>query len=101
MTAKELTELTIAEARAGLERREFSAGELAGAYLEEIERANAELNAYVAVTADKALEMAKQADERLARGEGRALEGIPLGVKDLFATAGVHTQACSHILDGF
>ncbi len=45
--------------------------------------------------------MAKRSDERLARGEGGALEGIPLGVKDLFATEGVHTQACSHILDGF
>ena len=43
----------------------------------------------------------KRSDERLANGEAGALEGIPLGIKDLFATEGVHTQACSHILDGF
>jgi aspartyl-tRNA(Asn)/glutamyl-tRNA(Gln) amidotransferase subunit A len=53
------------------------------------------------VTADKAREMAKASDDKLAKGEGGALEGIPLGIKDLFGTEGVHTQACSHILDGF
>src|SRR5690606_14322714 len=66
-----------------------------------IDATNPMLNAYVAVTADKARDMAKASDTRLARGDGRALEGIPLGIKDLFATEGVHTQACSHILDGF
>jgi aspartyl-tRNA(Asn)/glutamyl-tRNA(Gln) amidotransferase subunit A len=45
--------------------------------------------------------MAKASDARLAKGEAGALEGIPLGIKDLFATKGVHTQACSHVLDGF
>ena len=45
--------------------------------------------------------MAKASDAKLAKGEGGALEGIPLGIKDLFATEGVHTQACSHVLDGF
>ena len=45
--------------------------------------------------------MAKASDARLARGEAGALEGIPLGIKDLFSTEGVHTPACSHILDGF
>lgn len=45
--------------------------------------------------------MAKASDERIAKGEAGATEGIPLGMKDLFATKGVHTQACSHILDGF
>src|SRR5690606_30497007 len=59
------------------------------------------LNAYVAVTPDKAREMARASDEKLVKGEGGALEGIPLGIKDLFSTEGVHTQACSHILDGF
>src|SRR5690606_2406837 len=59
------------------------------------------LNAYVAVTPDQAREMAKASDARIASGEAGALEGIPLGIKDLFATRGVHTQACSHILDGF
>jgi aspartyl-tRNA(Asn)/glutamyl-tRNA(Gln) amidotransferase subunit A len=55
----------------------------------------------VKITPEKALQMAEVSDERLASGKAGALEGIPLGIKDLFATEGVHTQACSHILDGF
>ncbi len=97
----ELTSLTIAEAREKLKTREFSAVELTKAYLNAIEATNATLNAYVVVTSDKALSMASASDDRLAAGNGGALEGIPLGIKDLFATREVHTQACSHILDGF
>ncbi|MEP0696146.1 MAG: Asp-tRNA(Asn)/Glu-tRNA(Gln) amidotransferase subunit GatA [Nitratireductor sp.] len=101
MTVSELTRLTIAEARARLRGRDVSAAELTEAYLEAIEAANPALNAYVVVTHDKARAMAAASDARLATGEGGALEGIPLGIKDLFATEGVHTQACSHILDSF
>ncbi|WP_427023188.1 Asp-tRNA(Asn)/Glu-tRNA(Gln) amidotransferase subunit GatA [Aureimonas ureilytica] len=97
----DLTALTIAEARDALRAKQFSAVELTDSYLAAIDQANASLNAYVAVTPDKAREMAQASDARLGAGEGGALEGIPLGVKDLFATEGVHTQACSHILDGF
>ena len=97
----DLTNLTIAEARDGLDARDFSASELSEAYLAAIEAANERLNTYVAVTADKARAMAKASDERLKTGEARALEGIPLGIKDLFCTEGVHSQACSHVLDGF
>ncbi|QKV17996.1 Asp-tRNA(Asn)/Glu-tRNA(Gln) amidotransferase subunit GatA [Oricola thermophila] len=97
----DLTSLTIAEARDKLRAKEFTATELADAYIAAIETANDALNAYVKVTPEKAREMAKASDGRLAKGEGGALEGIPLGVKDLYATEGVHTQACSHILDGF
>lgn len=97
----DLTKLTIAQIRAGLTARDFTALELTDAYLGAIEGANGTLNAYVAVTADKAQEMAKASDRRLAGGEARALEGVPVGIKDLFATEGVHMQACSHILDGF
>jgi aspartyl-tRNA(Asn)/glutamyl-tRNA(Gln) amidotransferase subunit A len=97
----DLTQLTISEARAKLRAKEIKSAELTEGYLAAIERANPQLNAYIAVTADKARAMAKVSDERLAKGEGRALEGIPLGIKDLFATEGVHTQACSHVLDGF
>ena len=97
----DLTRLTIAEARKALAGKEFSALELTEAYLGAIEAANATFNAYVKVTAEKAREMATASDARLAKGEGGALEGIPLGIKDLFATEGVHTQAASHILDGF
>jgi aspartyl-tRNA(Asn)/glutamyl-tRNA(Gln) amidotransferase subunit A len=95
-----LTALTIAQARAMLQAREISALELTEAYISAIEKAKL-LNAYVAETPDQARVMAKVSDAKLAKGEGGALEGIPLGIKDLFATKGVHTQACSHILDGF
>jgi len=98
----DLTTLTIAEARTKLKAKEIRAGELTDAYLSAIDRANPVLNAYVAVTHDKARDMAKASDARLEKGgDTGALEGIPLGIKDLFATEGVHTQACSHILDGF
>lgn len=97
----DLTRLTIAEARAKLRGKEITAAEITEAYLAAIEQANPVINAYVAVTADKARAMAKASDARLAGGKGGALEGIPLGVKDLFGTEGVHTQAASHILDGF
>ena len=97
----DLTTLTIAEARTKLRAKEITAGEITDAYLSAIDAANPVLNAYVAVTHDKARDMAKASDAKLARGEGGALEGIPLGIKDLFATEGIHTQACSHVLDGF
>ena len=97
----ELISLTIAEARAKLAAKEIKAVELTDAYLAAIEGANNDLNAYVAVTPDVAREMAKASDARIADGKAGVLEGIPLGVKDLYATRGVHTQACSHILDGF
>ncbi|ANG98523.1 aspartyl/glutamyl-tRNA amidotransferase subunit A [Brucella pseudogrignonensis] len=97
----ELTALTIAEARDKLKAKAFTATELTEAYIAAIESANDKLNAYVAVTPEKAREMAKDSDARIAEGKAGALEGIPLGVKDLFATKGIHTQACSHILDGF
>jgi len=97
----DLTRLTISEARTKLRAKEIKATELTDAYLDAIDAANGEFNAYVTVTHDKARDMAKASDEKLAKGEGGALEGIPLGIKDLFATEGVHTQACSHVLDGF
>lgn len=97
----ELTRLTISQAREKLRAKEISALELTDSYLQAIDAHNGTFNAYVAVTHDKAREMAKASDARLAGGQGGALEGIPLGIKDLFATDGVHTQAASHILDGF
>ena len=95
-----LTSLTLAEARDALKARKFSCVEITKAHLAAIDAAQG-LNAFVAVTADQALEMARRSDERLAAGEAGPLEGLPLGIKDLYATKGVHTQACSHILDGF
>jgi aspartyl-tRNA(Asn)/glutamyl-tRNA(Gln) amidotransferase subunit A len=97
----DLTALTIAEAREQLKAKAITATELTGAYIQAIENANEALNAYIVTTPDKALEMAKASDARLASGNAGALEGIPLGIKDLFGTEGIHTQAASHILDGF
>jgi aspartyl-tRNA(Asn)/glutamyl-tRNA(Gln) amidotransferase subunit A len=96
----ELTALTLAEARDGLRKRAFSAAELTDAHIAAIEQARA-LNAYVMETPDAARAMAKAADARLKSGEARPLEGIPLGIKDLFATKDVRTTACSRILDNF
>ena len=97
----DLTRLTLAAARDGLKTKSFSSAELTGAYLKAIEQANPKLNAYVAVTGEKAEAQARASDEKLAKGQGGPLEGVPLGIKDLFGTKGVHTQAASHILDGF
>ena len=97
----DLTSLTISEARTKMDAKEFTSLELTDAYLSAIDASNPAFNAYIAVTHDKAREMAKAADERMVKGEAGALEGIPLGIKDLYATEGVHTQACSHILDKF
>lgn len=97
----DLTKLTIAEARDKLAARDFTATELTESYLGAIETGNEALNAYIAVTGDIAREQAKASDAKIAAGDARPLEGIPLGIKDLYATKGVHTQACSHILDGF
>ncbi|MGO9741370.1 MAG: Asp-tRNA(Asn)/Glu-tRNA(Gln) amidotransferase subunit GatA [Roseiarcus sp.] len=95
-----LTALTLAEARDAVAARKVSSVELTRAHLAAIEAARP-LNAYVAVTADQALEMARASDAKLAKGEGGPLEGLPIGVKDLYATKGVHTQACSRILASF
>ena len=96
----DLLTLTIAQARDALKKGQFKATELADAYISAVEAARP-LNAYIVETPDKAREMAAASDGRIARGEAGALEGIPLGIKDLFATKGIHTQACSHILDKF
>jgi aspartyl-tRNA(Asn)/glutamyl-tRNA(Gln) amidotransferase subunit A len=96
----ELTSLTIAQARAGLVAKQFSAVELADAHLAAMERART-LNAFVLETPEQARAMARAADDRLAKGDARPLEGIPIAVKDMFCTAGVRATACSHILGNF
>jgi aspartyl-tRNA(Asn)/glutamyl-tRNA(Gln) amidotransferase subunit A len=96
----ELTALTLAQARAGLQRGEFSARELVEAHLQQMEAARV-LNAYVLETPDQARAMAADSDALLSSGRPRPLEGIPLALKDMFATKGVRTTACSHILDSF
>ena len=87
----ELTGLTVAEARDALRKKDFSARELTEAHLAAIDAANGALNAFLFAVPDKALDMAKASDARLAKGKGLPLDGIPLGVKDLFCTRG-----CAH-----
>jgi len=95
------TDFSIAEARKALARKELSAEELVRAHIDAIELGNDALNAYVLTTPERALEGAKESDARIKSREARPLEGIPLGIKDLFATKGIRTTACSHILEDF
>lgn len=97
----DLNKLTLAAARDGLRKKDFSATELTQAFLDAIETGNAGLNAYVLPTPERALKQAKESDKRLRSGEARPLEGLALGNKDLFCTRDVRTTACSKILDDF
>src|SRR5438128_11484008 len=96
----DLTSLTLAEARSGLANKSFTSLELTDAHLQAIEAARA-LNAFVMETPDQARAMAREADAKIGKGEGGPLAGIPLGIKDLFATRDVRTTACSKILGNF
>jgi aspartyl-tRNA(Asn)/glutamyl-tRNA(Gln) amidotransferase subunit A len=96
----DLTSLTLAEARDGLAKKSFTSVELTDAHITAVEAARV-LNAFVLETPDQARTMAQAADTRIAKGEGGPLGGIPLGIKDLFATKGVRTTACSKILGDF
>jgi aspartyl-tRNA(Asn)/glutamyl-tRNA(Gln) amidotransferase subunit A len=96
----DLTSMTLAQARDGLANKSFTSVELTDAHIAAVEAARV-LNAFVLETPDQARGMAQAADARIARGEGGPLGGIPLGIKDLFATKGVRTTACSKILGNF
>lgn len=97
----DLTSLTLSDARDKLRNKDITATELTDAFIKAIEASNGNINAYVAVTAEKAVDQAKAADARLLKGEGLALDGLPLGHKDLYCTDGVVTTACSKILSNF
>jgi aspartyl-tRNA(Asn)/glutamyl-tRNA(Gln) amidotransferase subunit A len=96
----DLTRLTLTEARDLLRSRKVSSRELTDAFLGAMERARG-LNVYVLETPEIARKMAAASDAKLAAGQGGSLEGIPLGIKDLYCTEGVRTTACSHILENF
>lgn len=95
------TDFTLAGARAALTKREIGAVELTRAFLDAVDKLNPRLNAYISVTPELALQQAEAAEAALAKGEGRALTGIPLAIKDLFCTAGTRTTAASRILGNF
>ncbi len=96
----DLTNLPIAAMRDGLNRKDFSAKELAEAHIRAVEGART-LNAFTVETPERALAAADAADKDFAAGTAKPLSGIPLGIKDLFCTEGVETSASSNILKGF
>ncbi|MFZ5609713.1 MAG: Asp-tRNA(Asn)/Glu-tRNA(Gln) amidotransferase subunit GatA [Pseudomonadota bacterium] len=96
----DLLNLSIAEARDGLRRGDFTALELAEAHIAAVEAARP-LNAFITETPDLARRQARAADARLKGGEAPAMAGIPIAMKDLFCSEGVQTTAGSHILQGF
>lgn len=91
----------IADLATALARKDYSSVELTLAYLAQIERHNGDLNAYITVTAEQALEQAAAADAVRARGEAGVFTGIPFAHKDLFCTTGVKTSCGSRMLDNF
>jgi aspartyl-tRNA(Asn)/glutamyl-tRNA(Gln) amidotransferase subunit A len=96
----DLTRFTIAQAREHLKKKDFTALELTDAYIAAMDK-HRDLNAYITETPDLARERAKESDFRIKNGDAKYLEGIPLGIKDLFCTEGVQTTAGSQILKGF
>lgn len=96
-----LTELTLTEALAQLRSREISATELTRAYLNQIERLDPTIQAYLTVTADVALAQAAQADKQRAQGIDKPLLGVPMAIKDVLSTEGIETTCGSKILKGY
>lgn len=96
-----MIDLTITQALQKLKSRAISATELTRAYLNRIEKFGGKLNCYITTTPDRALADAAAADARYADGTAGALDGIPIGMKDLFATRGIRTTAASRMLENF
>ncbi len=96
----ELTKLTIRQVIEGYKTKSFSATEVTSAYIKNIEQ-NRHLNAFITDSFDIALESAKKSDENIAASKLRDLEGIPLGIKDLFCTKNIRTTCASKMLENF
>ena len=96
----DLNKITIAEARSRLRKKEITSVELTEACISAVEGSEA-LNAYCVKTPELAREQAKKADELLLKGNAPDMCGIPLGIKDLFCTKNVNSQAASKILTDF
>lgn len=96
-----LHDLTITDAKNMLTKREISAGELTKMFLERIKKIDPQLNAYVTVTEERAMENAARADQLLVDSQDAPLLGIPFSIKDNFSTQGVRTTASSRVLDEY
>lgn len=102
MAPSELCYLTIAQAAAGLRRKDFSSVELTEACLQRIEAVDGKLHSFITVTADLALPQARQADQELRSGKDRGpLHGIPIALKDLYMTQGIRTTCHSAVLENW
>ena len=92
---------TIAELSAGLRAGDYSSEELTQAYLSRIDSLDSQLNSFITVTPELALEQAREADSSIAAGSAGPLTGIPIAQKDIFCTDGVRTSCGSRMLDSF
>jgi len=92
---------TVAELSAGLQQGDFSSEELTQAYLERIKHLGDELNCFITITGDQALQAAKEADQLRSQGKAGPLTGVPMAHKDIFCTEGVKTSCGSKMLDNF
>jgi len=101
MTTRDLTYLTAAQARMGLDAGEFSSVEIAQAHLDRIATVDGAVHAYLHVMRDVALGQARAADERIAAGKADALTGVPVALKDILVTTDAPTTAASRILEGY
>jgi len=94
-------DLTLAELRTGLDKREFSAVEITKAYLERIAATNPVINTFITICNETALAEAEAADRLIAAGQVSTLTGVPIAAKDIFNTAGLRTTCGSHILENY
>jgi aspartyl-tRNA(Asn)/glutamyl-tRNA(Gln) amidotransferase subunit A len=98
---KDFLDFDIVQTRELLKKREVTSAELTSFYLDRIGQHNPEVGAYLRTTEDLAMQMAEDADRRIAAGEDGALLGIPFGMKDILCTKGIETTCASQILKGF
>ncbi len=96
-----MKEKTLAELSSMLQNKEASSVELTQYYLDRIEALDPQLNSFISVTSESALQQAQAADARIAAGEAGPLTGLPMAHKDIFCTQGVRTSCGSKMLDNF
>ncbi len=96
----DLTKLSIKQTIEGLKTKKFTSLEVTNSYINNIEK-NRNLNSFITETFDLAISQAKKSDENIQNGKMRELEGIPLGIKDLFCTKNIRTTCASKILENF
>jgi aspartyl-tRNA(Asn)/glutamyl-tRNA(Gln) amidotransferase subunit A len=96
----DLTKLSIKQTIEGLKTKKFTSLEVTNSYINNIEK-NRNLNSFITETFDLAIDQAKKSDENIQNGRMRELEGIPLGIKDLFCTKNIRTTCASKILENF